>query len=565
MLRTYDIVAARPVNQAAFDQACKVSEVDIIAMDFSQKLPFRLKLPLIEAATKRGIQFEITYSHLIGDVNIRRQMLSDAKLLVDWTRGKNLIVSSAASTVNEIRGPYDVANLSAFLLGLPAEKARAAISGNCRLLIANTLRKKHCYKEAIRIERILPNEELNPERACFGDWKDWDPISSGEGDIPPLDDIANFFPAACEGPKSSIVSDLMSDSDRTQSKGQISGEDEQVSKNPVTSTFSFPEEPVLPVHDVVPFSMNDFIQHDRLIELQVKGRISANVASIEQQTSHSECNLVLSNDVVTIAADAEEHVLPISGNEDQRNADLLSIVSDKTEMLLDDTTPKNCIVIGEDNLIAADATLRSVVESIEPSSMSMEDHKCSDEATCVPSVTAISEDTSSLMDCIPSVSGYQTVMNDNGNVFLVSEEKGTPEEQVVGGPNEKENASLVSSFNPTLLQGCALINSTRSVLSLCSEMTLDDTSDEIKEPGQHEFVLVGTSDFLGKGVFNTEEQKQNFGTADDDIIPHKIESGKGRHKERLLYPVYPLPFKGILKPTPFKRKLWQLRRPSKHL
>lgn len=52
-------------------------------------------------------------------------------MLVDWTRGKNLIFSSAAPSVNELRGPYDVANLSS-LLGLSMERAKAAISKNCR-------------------------------------------------------------------------------------------------------------------------------------------------------------------------------------------------------------------------------------------------------------------------------------------------------------------------------------------------------------------------------------------------------------------------------------------------
>lgn len=53
------------------------------------------------------------------------------QLLVDWTRGKNLIISSAASSVTELRGPYDAANLS-LLLGLSMEHAKAAVSRNCR-------------------------------------------------------------------------------------------------------------------------------------------------------------------------------------------------------------------------------------------------------------------------------------------------------------------------------------------------------------------------------------------------------------------------------------------------
>ncbi|MFQ6638818.1 hypothetical protein Gotur_015198 [Gossypium turneri] len=79
ILKTYDIVAVRPLNQNAFDQACEKAEVDIISIDFSDKLPFRLKLPMVKAAIKRGIYFEITYSDLIVDVHQRRQIISNAK------------------------------------------------------------------------------------------------------------------------------------------------------------------------------------------------------------------------------------------------------------------------------------------------------------------------------------------------------------------------------------------------------------------------------------------------------------------------------------------------------
>lgn len=53
------------------------------------------------------------------------------QLLVDWTKGKNVIVASAAPFVSEIRGPYDVANLLD-LLGFPCERAKTAVSKNCR-------------------------------------------------------------------------------------------------------------------------------------------------------------------------------------------------------------------------------------------------------------------------------------------------------------------------------------------------------------------------------------------------------------------------------------------------
>lgn len=52
-------------------------------------------------------------------------------MLVNWTKGKNLIISSAAPTANEVRGPYDIANLFS-LFGLSTERAKSAVSRNCR-------------------------------------------------------------------------------------------------------------------------------------------------------------------------------------------------------------------------------------------------------------------------------------------------------------------------------------------------------------------------------------------------------------------------------------------------
>ncbi|KAK1394583.1 polymerase/histidinol phosphatase-like [Heracleum sosnowskyi] len=146
ILKTYDIVAVRPVNQLAFEQACRTCEVDLIAIDFSEKLPFRLKQPLVKAAVERGVCFEITYSSLIMDAQARRQMISSAKLLVDWTK---------------------------------------AISKNCRSLIADSIRKKKFYKEAIKVELVTKDPE-------FDEWLKWDPISSGEGDLL-IDEMAKSF------------------------------------------------------------------------------------------------------------------------------------------------------------------------------------------------------------------------------------------------------------------------------------------------------------------------------------------------------------------------------------
>lgn len=56
-------------------------QVDIISIDFSAKLPFRLKQSMVKMATQRGVVFEVSYSGLIADVQLRRQLISGAKVI----------------------------------------------------------------------------------------------------------------------------------------------------------------------------------------------------------------------------------------------------------------------------------------------------------------------------------------------------------------------------------------------------------------------------------------------------------------------------------------------------
>jgi ribonuclease P/MRP protein subunit RPP1 len=57
VLRGYDLVAVRPMDQQTFEHACKNLEVDLISIDFSQRLPFHTKSALVKAAVERGIFF----------------------------------------------------------------------------------------------------------------------------------------------------------------------------------------------------------------------------------------------------------------------------------------------------------------------------------------------------------------------------------------------------------------------------------------------------------------------------------------------------------------------------
>lgn len=202
VLRGYDLVAIRPMDEQTFEHACKNLEVDLISVDFGERLPFQIKRASVKIAMERGIFFEIMYSPAISNFRSRREMFSSAKVLINYTHGRNIIVSSAASRVNELRGPNDVANMST-LFGLSMEHARAAVSKNCRTVIHHGLTRKKCYKSAIQVENHSPDGIFGSDKAWFNVSEVWDPISSGDGDlILKTNLVENVQPNDKKGPSS---------------------------------------------------------------------------------------------------------------------------------------------------------------------------------------------------------------------------------------------------------------------------------------------------------------------------------------------------------------------------
>lgn len=64
-LLRYDIVAACPRSLPALIHLCKTADIDIISLDLNHQMHFTVDPKLIAAATKRGVVFEICYSHLM--------------------------------------------------------------------------------------------------------------------------------------------------------------------------------------------------------------------------------------------------------------------------------------------------------------------------------------------------------------------------------------------------------------------------------------------------------------------------------------------------------------------
>lgn len=112
ILNNFDIVAVRPGNLRVMAYLCKTAEIDIISLDFTRRLPFATNKKLLDEAVKRGIHFEIIYSPLIGTASgPRQEVFSNTRVLIQYLRGRNILLSSGADSIGQIRGPMDVNNI----------------------------------------------------------------------------------------------------------------------------------------------------------------------------------------------------------------------------------------------------------------------------------------------------------------------------------------------------------------------------------------------------------------------------------------------------------------------
>jgi ribonuclease P/MRP protein subunit RPP1 len=138
---SYNLIAVVPRTEKLFQMACQTLEIDIISFDMGERLPFHLKVPSIKVAIKRGISFEIRYgSGLRGnafinlDLSSRKNLIANASELVKKTNGRNIIISSDAKAILQLRGVHDVLNLCC-LFGMNTEMARNSLDKNCAMAI----------------------------------------------------------------------------------------------------------------------------------------------------------------------------------------------------------------------------------------------------------------------------------------------------------------------------------------------------------------------------------------------------------------------------------------------
>lgn len=132
--RQFDLLAIQPQTDKLFLSACMTYDIDIICISVTEKMPFFYKRAPVTGALERGVAFEVSYSAALRDSTLRRYTISNAMFLTDTCKGKNVIVSSAAEKPLELRGPYDVMNLSQ-IFGLSEKDSKDTVSTTCRSVV----------------------------------------------------------------------------------------------------------------------------------------------------------------------------------------------------------------------------------------------------------------------------------------------------------------------------------------------------------------------------------------------------------------------------------------------
>lgn len=118
-VKKFDLVAVRIQDQEMLSTMSRKGDtVDIITFDscITHKPSWLYSSKLVQAVALEGISFELTYSGALADSPSRREFLASGRLLMDATKkGGNVFLSSGTSSLIQIRGPYDVANLSTLI------------------------------------------------------------------------------------------------------------------------------------------------------------------------------------------------------------------------------------------------------------------------------------------------------------------------------------------------------------------------------------------------------------------------------------------------------------------
>lgn len=131
--KKFHILAALPTTDAALQHACQTFQGDIIAYN-QDTIRMRLNRKFYYLAVRRNMFFELKYSPIIVDSNVRRSTITRAQQYHMVGKSKGIIISSEATERFHIRNPISISCLG-LLFGISEEQAKCAISTMSRKVL----------------------------------------------------------------------------------------------------------------------------------------------------------------------------------------------------------------------------------------------------------------------------------------------------------------------------------------------------------------------------------------------------------------------------------------------
>lgn len=162
VLKKFHVYSVIPKTSEALQFACSQLNTDIITLNASST-QFKMTKKLYMQALDRDIRFEIQYTDVINQES-RQLAIHQAHLFYVYGKSKNVIISSGANKVTDIRNPYDVINLAA-LLGLNENMSKAAILYQNKNLLLRAERRRFGKVFAIKIEEEVKESDSTDSNA----------------------------------------------------------------------------------------------------------------------------------------------------------------------------------------------------------------------------------------------------------------------------------------------------------------------------------------------------------------------------------------------------------------
>lgn len=171
-MQSYDILAVSPANEKMFEQCLNDLNVDLVSLDFEEKINFPLKKHHILAAIDKNTFFEIVYGGFIKDTSKRSLFISNVLLLLDVTKGKNILISSGAESYYEHRSPYDIITIFETIFEMKPDIVKKMLSDTCEKVILKSIQRKY-FKNVIvlEVDNICSNTN-NEKLGTYGGNKD---------------------------------------------------------------------------------------------------------------------------------------------------------------------------------------------------------------------------------------------------------------------------------------------------------------------------------------------------------------------------------------------------------